>query len=46
MFQIYFLTENFFFTADSKRFVLYFYNHNKNLYNKFEFLENKCISPF
>jgi len=27
----------------SKEFVPYFYNHNKNLYNKFEFLENYCI---
>ena len=29
--------------AASKRVVSYFYNHNKNLYNKFEFLENHCI---
>jgi len=29
-----------FLMASSKEFVLYFYNHNKNLYNKFEFLEN------
>jgi len=25
---------------DSKLFVPYFYNHNKDLYNKFEFLKN------
>jgi len=25
--------------TDSKEFVPYFYNHNKNLYNKFEFLK-------
>jgi len=31
----------------SKEFVSYFYNHNKNLYNKFEFLENYFIyTPF
>jgi len=30
----------------SKEFVSYFYNHNKNLYNKFEFLENYCIYTF
>jgi len=29
-----------FFMAGSKGFVPYFYNYNKNLYNKFEFLEN------
>jgi len=29
-----------------KGFIFYFYNYNKNLYNKFEFLENKCISHF
>ena len=28
------------FMTDSKKLVTYFYNHNKNLYNKFEFLEN------
>jgi len=27
-----------FFMTGSKEFVPYFYNHNKNLYNKFEFL--------
>jgi len=26
--------------TDSKRFIPYFYNHIKILYNKFEFLEN------
>jgi len=35
-----------FFMTDSKEFVPYFYNHNKNLYNKFEFLENYCICLF
>ena len=29
----------------SKEFV-YYYNHNKNLYNKFEFLENYYIYTF
>jgi len=29
-----------FFMIDSKWFILYFYNYNKDLYNKFEFLEN------
>ena len=29
-----------------KGFVPYFYNHNKNLYNEFNFLENECISSF
>ena len=29
-----------FFMTDIKGFVLYVYNYNKNLYNKFEFLEN------
>jgi len=28
-----------FFMIGSKEFVPYFYNHNKNLYNKFEFLK-------
>jgi len=28
------------FMAGSKQFVIYFYNHNKTLYNKFEFLKN------
>ena len=35
-----------FFITSSKEFVPYFYNHNKNLYNKFEFLENYCIYLF
>jgi len=35
-----------FFMTSSKEFVPYFYNHNKNLYNKFEFLENYCIYTF
>jgi len=35
-----------FFITGSKEFVPYFYNHNKNLYNKFKFLENYCIYPF
>jgi len=29
-----------YFMTGSKGFVPYFYNHNKNLYNKFEFLKN------
>ena len=39
MFQV-ILSKEMFFMAYSKLFVPYFYNHNKNLYNKFEFLEN------
>jgi len=35
-----------FFMTSSKEFVPYFYNHNKNLYDKFEFLENYCIYTF
>ena len=35
-----------FFMTGSKEIVPYFYNHNKNLYNKFEFLENYCIYTF
>jgi len=34
------------FMTGSKKFVPYFYNHNKNVYNKFEFLKNYCIYPF
>jgi len=30
-------SRNIFFMTGSKEFVPYFYNHNKNLYNKFEF---------
>ena len=30
----------FFLNIGSKDFVPYFYNYNKNLYNKFEFLKN------
>ena len=26
--------------TNSKEFISYFYNHNKNLYNKFEILKN------
>ena len=40
MFQIIFWSRKMFFIIGSKEFVSYFYNHNKNLYNKFEFLEN------
>jgi len=39
MFQFFWL-KKMFLMADSKEFVHYFYNYNKNLYNKFEFLEN------
>jgi len=35
-----------FILTGSREFVLYFYNHNKNLYNKFEFLENYSIYTF
>jgi len=45
MFQ-FFLNNKIFFIIGSKGFVLYFYNHNKKLYNKFEFLENKYTSLF
>ena len=40
MLQIIFLSRKMFFKTYSKGFVFYFYNHNKNLYNKFVFLEN------
>jgi len=39
MFHLFF-SKKMFFMADSKGFVHYFYNHTKNVYNKFEFLEN------
>jgi len=32
--------------TDSKGFVLHFYNHNKNLYNKFEFLKSYVFILF
>jgi len=35
-----FFSRKMFLMIFSKEFVLYFYNHNKFLYNKFEFLEN------
>jgi len=35
-----------FFMTGSKEFVPYFYNNNKNLYNKFEFLKNYCVYTF
>jgi len=40
MFQIIFCSKKIFFMTGLKEFVSYFYNHNKHLYNKFEFLEN------
>ena len=46
MFQVFVRNRHMFFMAGSKGFTPYFYNHNKNLYNKFEFLENSCISHF
>jgi len=46
MFQILLRTGKIFFMTGSKEFVPYFYNHNKNLYKKFEFLENYCIYTF
>jgi len=39
-------SKNIVFMTGSKEFVPYFYNHNKNLYNKFEFLENYYIYTF
>jgi len=41
-----FLAEKIFLMTGSKEFVFYFYNHNKILYNKFEFLENSYFFPF
>jgi len=35
-----FFSKNMFFMTSSKWFVSYFYNYNKNLYNKFKFLKN------
>ena len=35
-----FFNRKMFFMSDSKGFVPYFYNPNKNLYHKFEFLED------
>jgi len=32
--------------TSSKKFVPYFHDHNTNLYNKFEFLENYSIYSF
>jgi len=46
MFQILLGAGRYFFMTGSKEFVSYFYNHNKYLYNKFEFLENYCIYTF
>jgi len=46
MFQIFFGSMKIFFITGSKKFVSYFYNHNKDLYNKFKFLENYCIYIF
>jgi len=40
MFQIIFWSRKISFMTSLKGFVSYFYNHNKNLYNKFEILEN------
>jgi len=37
---IFFFSKKKFFMASSKGFVPYFYNHTKNLYNKFDFLKN------
>ena len=37
---IFFWSRKMFFKTGSKLFVSYFYNHNKNLYNEFDFLEN------
>jgi len=35
-----FFSRKMFLMAGSKTFIPYFCNHNKNLYNKFEFLKN------
>ena len=35
-----FFSRKIFFMLGTKGFVPYLYSHNKNLYNKFEFLEN------
>jgi len=43
MFQLFFRSRKMFLITDSKIFVPYFYNHIKNLYNKFEFLKNYYI---
>jgi len=37
---VFFLSRKMFFMISSKRFISYFYNYNKNLHYKFEFLEN------
>jgi len=46
MSQFLFCDRKMFLMIGSKEFVSYFYNHNKNLYGKFEFLENQCICHF
>ena len=38
--SVLFVVEKYFSWLVSKGVVLYFYNHNKNLYNKFKFLKN------
>jgi len=40
MFKIFVGIRKMFFMTGSKDFVPYFYNYNKNLYNKFDFLKN------
>jgi len=45
MFQI-FLEQKDIFHDGLKKFVPYFYNHNKNLYNTFEFLKIIVFIPF
>jgi len=46
MFQFFFCSRKMFLMANSKKFVPYFYNHNKNLYNKFEIWENYVFLLF
>jgi len=46
MFQILLGAGRYFSLLVQKNLFLIFYNHNKNLYNKFEFLENNCIYTF
>jgi len=36
---VFIFNKKMFFMIGLKKFILYFYNHNKNLYNKFKLLE-------
>jgi len=46
MFQIPLRAGKIFFMSGLKELVPYFYNHNKNLSKKIEFLENYCTYTF